>query len=590
MIENAQLIRRVEEQAGEPTFSFKHALVQDTAYASLLKQDRQALHRLVGQTLEQMYPEQKDTFAPLLAHHFDLAGDDDKAFEYACRAGEVSSRIYANAEAVTHFTHALELAEANKVTDAERVKSLYLKRGRALELAGRYQEALDNYSAMGEWAARHESAAVGLEALLARSTLHATFTPVYDPERGRALAEQALAVAHELGDRRAQAKALWNLELLAIYGQGDPEAAIAYGEKGLALARQLHWQEQAAFILNDLFYPYLQQRPASQARAIAGQALELWQELGMQPMVTDALANGVVSDFLMGEYDRALATSARAAEIGRTTGSSWGQSYAQMYTGYIHWERGDPENAIGSMVDSILLGEQGGFGTPQVITRADLGWLYAQLGYAEHGLELAQQAVTKAERDLELFGQWAMIPLARIQIRTGDLDGAHRTLHEGPFRVGSGKPHFMHPQVVAPLALARAELAARHGDYQAADSYLWELLEYLNQREIRAYLPEALLLRARVLGKQGDLANARICLEHAEQAAVQFNANWSLWRILGERARVTGEQGETAHATELYTRAGTILQSIAARTPEPLRVLLLRTPDARAVSQGLART
>src|SRR5581483_5362412 len=129
MIENAQLIRRVEEQAGEPTFSFKHALVQDTAYASLLKQDRQALHRLVGQTLEQMYPEQKDTFAPLLAHHFDLAGG--------------------------------------------------------------YQEALDNYSAMGEWAARHESAAVGLEALLARSTLHATFTPVYDPERGRALAEQA---------------------------------------------------------------------------------------------------------------------------------------------------------------------------------------------------------------------------------------------------------------------------------------------------------------------------------------------------------------------------------------------------------------
>src|SRR6186713_1267168 len=72
----------------EIAYLFRHELVKDTAYESLLKQERRELHRLVGDALENLYPERRGDLAAELAMHFEQAGDGQRAFAYLLDAAK----------------------------------------------------------------------------------------------------------------------------------------------------------------------------------------------------------------------------------------------------------------------------------------------------------------------------------------------------------------------------------------------------------------------------------------------------------------------------------------------------------------------
>src|SRR5207249_4355276 len=93
----------------ELEYLFRHALVQDAAYSSLLKQDRRSLHQLAAETLLAVYPERQRELAPIIAMHFEQAGDSARAAEHLVIAGEHAVDRFATREAVTSFAHALEL-------------------------------------------------------------------------------------------------------------------------------------------------------------------------------------------------------------------------------------------------------------------------------------------------------------------------------------------------------------------------------------------------------------------------------------------------------------------------------------------------
>ncbi len=104
-LENAQLVRRLPEE--DLAYLFKHALTQESAYGSLLLKKRREIHCRVAEAYEQLYPERLDDLASLLAYHYAEAGDDAKTVEYAIRAGDYASRVYAWVEARSHYAHAL---------------------------------------------------------------------------------------------------------------------------------------------------------------------------------------------------------------------------------------------------------------------------------------------------------------------------------------------------------------------------------------------------------------------------------------------------------------------------------------------------
>ena len=93
-------------------YTFKHALTHDVIYESLPAPRRQALHGLVGRKIEDLYPDQLEEQAVVLAYHYSRSDYRDDAIKYAVLAGDRAPRVYANAEAAIYYDQALALNRA----------------------------------------------------------------------------------------------------------------------------------------------------------------------------------------------------------------------------------------------------------------------------------------------------------------------------------------------------------------------------------------------------------------------------------------------------------------------------------------------
>ena len=118
------------DQRGVPpqaTYTFKHALIQETAYQSLLKTSRQQYHQRIAQALAERFPESVETQPELLAHHYTAAGLSDQAMRYWQQAGQRAVQRSAYAEAVRHFTQGLEVLARLPETPERRQRELDLQ-------------------------------------------------------------------------------------------------------------------------------------------------------------------------------------------------------------------------------------------------------------------------------------------------------------------------------------------------------------------------------------------------------------------------------------------------------------------------------
>ena len=102
-LEDAELVFR----RGTPphaTFTFKHALVQDAAYESMLRSKRQQVHAAIARVLEERFPETAETKPEVLAQHYCEAGMPERCIDYRLRAGHRAAELSANVEGVGHLT------------------------------------------------------------------------------------------------------------------------------------------------------------------------------------------------------------------------------------------------------------------------------------------------------------------------------------------------------------------------------------------------------------------------------------------------------------------------------------------------------
>jgi class 3 adenylate cyclase/predicted ATPase len=134
----AQLIRaELIFRRGAPPdaeYTFKHALVQDAAYGTLLRRSRRALHRRIAETLETQFPEAATAQPEVLAQHYAEAGLKEQAVAYLQRAGARALERSAYLEAISHLARGLELLEASpdSTERAQRELELQLALGSAL--------------------------------------------------------------------------------------------------------------------------------------------------------------------------------------------------------------------------------------------------------------------------------------------------------------------------------------------------------------------------------------------------------------------------------------------------------------------------
>jgi predicted ATPase len=126
-------------QRGRPPrarYTFKHALIQDAAYASLLRNTRQQVHQQVAQILETRFPETVETQPELVAQHYTAAGCAEQAVPHWQRAGQQASDRSANLEAVSHVTTGIELLTTLPETPerTQHALTLYIALGAALQV------------------------------------------------------------------------------------------------------------------------------------------------------------------------------------------------------------------------------------------------------------------------------------------------------------------------------------------------------------------------------------------------------------------------------------------------------------------------
>jgi len=563
----------------ELTYLFKHIVTHEVTYESLPFALRAQLHEQLAQYLESIA-------APLevIANHYGQSHNSAKTLAFAARAGDAAFRVYALTEAIAQYSLAIEAAKrvagepAAIPLVAELLQHLYNDRGRALELNGRYDEALVNYDEMEAQARQRGDRAMELAALIARAILRSTPTPVSNGALGKALSEQALALADDLGDRHAKANILRNLMLLSNFS-GLLREAVQYGEESLALARELGLRKQVAFTLNDLFRPYASIGEFERARAAMDEAREFLRETDDQPTLADNLSRSARIAWALGEFDQSIAFATEARQISQRINNLWGLSFCQMFVSYNYLERGELTTALETMHECIRLADQAGFMLPQIATCADLGWVYGTLGAVNQGLALARAARARAEQRMPTFRTWPLACLARLYVMEGNLSEAALAVKEG--YAAFTEDFAQHAPIELPLA--DAELALANSDYTHALSVLERLLARLRPFKIRTFVSEALYLQGRALLGLAQTEAAWEVLQAAHAEAEALGARRIHWQVLVALSDIEQQRGHALKAEALRTNAHTILNYLIAHTPDDLRVNFLNLPHVQAL-------
>ncbi|MBI3800922.1 MAG: hypothetical protein HY268_28595, partial [Deltaproteobacteria bacterium] len=220
----------------EVEYTFKHALTQEVAYGSLLIERRKMLHERAARALETLFHSQLEDHYSDLAHHYSRSGNTQKAVDYLRLAGQQAVQQSANAEAVTHFTAALELLTTLADTPERAQQELTLqlalatplaltKGPTALEVGAVHTRALELCRQIGEtpqllpalWGARRFS--------LFRAEL----------QTARELAERLLPLAQRAQDSAFLPEAHFGLGSV-LHSLGELVSARTHCEQALALS------------------------------------------------------------------------------------------------------------------------------------------------------------------------------------------------------------------------------------------------------------------------------------------------------------------------------------------------------------------
>ncbi len=208
MLEIANLVRPGDGGLGDE-YRFKHSLVQETAYAMLLRERKIGLHREVARAIERLMPSSAASQPAVLAYHYFHGGEAEPAFRFGVRAAEAARASYAYPEAVSNYDLAIDAAGRLAYPEVRRdLRAAYLGKGKTLEVSGDHLGARSVFREMLELGARRNDPVMEAEALNRLATLAVvTADPELDVEASLA---RAFDLARQAGAPLLTARTLWN--------------------------------------------------------------------------------------------------------------------------------------------------------------------------------------------------------------------------------------------------------------------------------------------------------------------------------------------------------------------------------------------
>jgi serine phosphatase RsbU (regulator of sigma subunit) len=308
-LESAGLIRLAQLEP-DLEYLFRHALVQDAAYASLLTADQKQLHLAVGVALEELYPDQLEKHAAMLARHFARAGEDRQAHKYFILAGEASLSTYANQEAEAHFRRALALSccPSKRAGVLENLGEALYRQSCFADALQIWQEGIDLYQSQEDFN--------GVARLYARSARIAWLNG--DTPKSLKLSREGLDAVAGLSESPDLALLMHEGARACLFN-GLPEEAMRLCRQALEMAENLGAVAVQADALATL--GVLPDQPPEDVLAALAKAVELSEFNGLLQIAVRAHHNlGVMISGLQGDQGAARRNYLRAAEIARQRG------------------------------------------------------------------------------------------------------------------------------------------------------------------------------------------------------------------------------------------------------------------------------
>lgn len=469
--------------AGDGNYAFKHALVQDAAYESLLRRRRRALHRRIGEVLESRFPATREQEPEVLAHHFTLAERLDTAIAYWQRAGDRAMRRSANQEAMGYLERALELVRRLPAS-AERDRrelALYTALGPALMMARGYS-AEDVQAAYQR--ARELSATADDPALLVPALFGLW---IHYGARGE------LAVSRELGE-----------QLFAL-GQASGDEHLLLETHVVLGATLFHQGEllEARRHLEAVVEGYDAERHGHHAYTY-----------GQDPFVAACayLANTL---WCLGWPRQARATGQAALDRARALDHPYSLALGLAFVARVRQMSGDVAGTQTLARQCVRVSEAQGFPTTQAFGRVLEGWARAAAAGLDAGREGMEQGLALGQGiGLGVSRAWFLGLLAGACLEAGDAQRAASALDEALGEI----QRFGAQGEEAEVYRLRARLALALGEDAAARDWLGRALDTAEAQQAAGWRLRAAADLAELLELQGRREAARQALEEAIQA------------------------------------------------------------------------
>ena len=546
----AGIIRRADEPSADG-LEFRHSMIQEAAYETILMRHRREFHRRAAESMEQVYGDRECEFASAIGYHFREAGDK-RAIKWFMRAANHARTVFEPAAAVEFATKAISAASADEL--APPAKAL-IARGHAREELGDYDEARADIQDALDIARQTADREVEWQALLDLGALWAES----DYSRSTPLLEEALEVARELKDDHKVGHSLNRLGNLYI-NVGKPADARDAHEKARRIFERTGDQEGLAETLDLLALANYLMADFISSASIYREAVALFRELGDDRGLASSLAILAMSG---GDTDHETAPSepgvpARMIDMARESldivqrvGWRSGEAAGHMILGTVAAHHGMIADGIASLRQGKALAEEIGHRQWSIGTATTLAAIATDLLQWDEAFELVSTAHTKAFELGSMYWTFsARSHLVDLHILRSELDDAERLLEASPTGdmlmncLGSRK-----------IAYRSGKLALAREDWQSALAIGDRLAATMPGRDLGLAVPGLALLRGQALTGLGrsDEANSDL-LAGVRQAEMAGN-HLILWKLHLARFDALRRDGRRALAEEALDSA-----------------------------------
>ena len=401
---------------GSDEYIFKHALLRDVTYESVLKRLRRVYHRLVAEWLI----DQGDEFSGLIADHLEHAGDNDGALKYLREAGDQAVGRYANAEAVFYYTRALKLTPQEKLVHRY---DLLLAREKVLNTLGDREKQVSDLAALREIARALGDQRRGAEAAL-REIIYLDETGDYQGVVDKV--DTALALAQAGGDAECEAAIYLNWGRALIW-QHDLEAARPPLEKALELARANRLRKLEAHSLRHFGMIKFLSFQISAGRDYTQQTLEICQEIGDRRGEALALINIGVCYRIDRDFPHAEDYFKRALRIGRAIGYHVAQTVGLINQAAIAAYQGYYDRAIDLAMQGVEICRETGAHSTECECLGWVGDFYLETGRYDRAKRSFDQALNIFSVNVNLVKQLVITRgLTEYYLALGDYGSAEK--------------------------------------------------------------------------------------------------------------------------------------------------------------------